>query len=271
MTEVRHMIGRFTGALVVATGLATVPLHGAPQGQAASASNAVPRTADGKPDLSGIWQVFNAAAWDVEDHQARPGVPAAEGIVEGGRIPYRPAALLKKAENRKNLQEVDPEAKCYMLGVPRAAYGGLPFQIFQKPDLIAIAYEYAHSIRYLYTDGSRHPDGPIEWFMGDSRGRWEGDTLVVDVVHFNGGLLDRAGNFYSDALHVIERLTPIDRDHIDYEVTLEDPKVFARPWKMRMILYRRVEPNVRLLEYECYSFEYERFYPYPGVSKNGSH
>ena len=254
--------------LAGAVGMAAVSVVGAAQAVATPKSASVARTADGRPDLSGIWQVLNTAAWNVEDHQARDGVPAGDGVIEGGRIPYQPWALTKRQENAKNLQAVDPEAKCYMLGVPRATYANLPFQIFQKPDLVAIAYEYAHTVRYVYTDGSKHPAGPIEWWMGDSRAHWDGDTLVVDVVHFNEGLLDRSGNFYSDALHVVERFTPRDADHIDYEVTLEDPKVFTRPWKMRMVLYRRVEPNFRLLEYECYSFDSERFYPYPGVSKD---
>ena len=86
--------------------------------------------------------------------------------------------------------------------------------------------------------------------MGDSRGRWEGDTLVVDVVHFTDQTwFDRAGNFHSDALHLIERYTPAGADHINYEVTIEDANTFTRPWTMRMLLYRRKEPNPRLLEY----------------------
>jgi hypothetical protein len=194
-------------------------------------------------------------------------VPAGQGVVVGNEIPYQPWALTKKRENAAKRTEVDPETKCYMLGVPRATYTDLPFQIFQKPDLVVVAYEYAHGLRYVYTDGTPHPKGPIEWWMGDSRGHWEGDTLVVDVVHFNEGLLDRAGNFHSDALHVVERFTPRGRDHITYEVTLEDPKVFTRPWTMRMVLYRKVEPDARLLEHECYSYDAEKFYPYPGVSK----
>lgn len=227
----------------------------------------IPRLADGTPDLSGIWQVLTTAAWDLQDHHARPGVVAGQGVVEGNEIPYQPWALAKKQENFAKRQTEDPESKCYLLGVPRMTYTPLPFQIFQKPDLIAIAYEYAHAVRYIYTDGTKHPEGPIEWWMGDSRGRWEGDTLVVDVVHFNQGWLDRAGNFHSEALHVVERYTPTGSNHVRYEVTIQDPKVFTRPWKMTMVLYRRTEPNVRLMEYECYSFDEEKYYPYPGVSK----
>ena len=105
---------------------------------------------------------------------------------------------------------------------------------------------------------SEHPKGPLEFWMGDSRGRWEGDTLVVDVVHFNDQTwFDRAGNFHSDALHVVERYTPIDATHIDYEVTIDDPKVFTRPWKMSMPLYRRVERDAQVLEYACEAYEAE--------------
>jgi len=121
-----------------------------------------------------------------------------------------------------------------------------------------IAYEYVHAVRHIYVDGSTHPPGPIEWWMGDSRGRWEGDTLVVDVVHFlDQTWFDRAGNFHSEELHVVERYTPAGPDHIQYEVTIEDPKVFTRPWKMSMPLYRRKDPRVQLLEYECYTYAYE--------------
>ena len=231
-------------------------------------ATAIPRTADGKPDFSGIWQTMNSAAWDVEDHSASPGVPAGQGVVQGGTIPYLPAALAKRNENFKNRATADPETKCYLLGVPRITYAGFPFQIIQQPAQLTVLYEWAHATRVVYTNGTPHPPGHIDWWMGDSRGRWDGDTLVVDVVHFGGETwLDRAGNHHSDALHVVERYTPLDADHIDYEVTLEDPKVFARPWTMSMILYRHRERNVQLLDYECYGFEFEKIYPYPELNR----
>jgi hypothetical protein len=134
------------------------------------------------------------------------------------------------------------------------------------PDATTILSEYVHAVRYIYTNETPHPRGPIEWWMGDSRGRWEGDTLVVDVVHFTPNTrFDRTGNFHSEALHVIERYMLMDADTINYEVTIEDPKVFTRPWKMRMLLYRRKEPNIQLLDYDCYAFEWEKYYPYPGL------
>jgi hypothetical protein len=224
----------------------------------AQAPPGVPRTADGKPDLSGIWQVLNTASWDIQDHGARLGVPAGLGVVEGNEIPYQPWALKKKQENFATRATTDPEAKCYLPGVPRATYMPFPFQILQGPGHIVIAYEYAHTVREIYMTNTEHPRGPIEWWMGDSRGRWDGDTLVVDVVHFTDQTwFDRAGNFHSEALHVVERYTPTGRDHIRYDVTVEDPKVFTRPWKMSMFLYRRQEPRTQLLEYECYSYAYE--------------
>jgi len=233
--------------LLVAAGV--VPL--AAQNQAAT----IARAANGSPDLSGVWQVLNTAAWDIQDHSASLGVPAGQGVVEGNEIPYQPLAAAKKRENYQNRRTADPEARCFQPGVPRITYMPFPFQIVQTPTYIAILYEYAHVTRHIYADGTPHPKGPIDsWFMGDSRGRWEGNTLVVDVIHFTDQTwFDRAGNFHSEALHVVERYTPTDRDHITYEVTIEDPKVFTRPWKMTMPLYRRQEQNVQLLDYECYS------------------
>src|ERR1051325_8922788 len=127
-----------------------------------------------------------------------------------------------------------------------------------KPEQITMLFEYVHATRFIYTNGSKHPEGHIDWWMGDSRGRWEGDTLVVDVVDFNEDTwFDRAGNFHSDELHVVERFTPLDADHLTYEATIEDPKVFTRPWRMSMILYRHKERNAQLLEYDCYGFDDE--------------
>jgi hypothetical protein len=226
--------------------------------------NTLPRTSDGKPDLSGIWQVMNTAAWDIQDHSAQKGVPAGVGVVVGNEIPYKPEALAKKRENYANRATADPESKCYLPGVPRIMYMSYPFQIFQKPDQITMLFEYVHATRAIYTNGTQHPPGHIDWWMGDSRGRWEGDTLVVDVVHFyDQTWFDRAGNFHSEQLHLVERFTPLDRDHLTYEVTVEDPKVFTAPWRMSMVLYRHREPNAQLLEYECYSFDNEFHAPVP--------
>jgi hypothetical protein len=216
----------------------------------------IPRTTDGKPNLSGIWQAVNTAAWDIQGHSAQKDIPAGQGVVEGNEIPYQPWGAEKKKENFANRATADPETRCFLPGVPRLMYMPFPFQIFQTPTYLAFVHEYVHAVRHIYVNGTPHPRGPIDWWLGDSRGRWEGDTLVVDVVHFTDQTwFDRAGNFHSEALHLIERYTLIGPDHINYEVMVEDPKVFTRPWTMRMILYRRKEPNAQLLEYECYAFD----------------
>ena len=235
-----------------------------PGGQAGTKD--IPRSRDGRPDLSGIWQALNTANDDILPHSASLGAPASPGVVEGGEIPYRPEALEGKRENFANRQKRDTEARCYLPGIPRITYMPFPFQIVQTPGVTTILYEYLHAVRHIHTNGRPHPEGPIEWWMGDSRGHWEGDTFVVDVVHFGSETwFDRTGNFHSNALHVIERYSLMDADHIDYEVTIEDPKVFTRRWKMRMVLYRRREPNVQLLDYDCYAFPWEQYYPYPGL------
>src|SRR5262245_13903205 len=225
-----------------------------------------PKNAYGQPDLQGIWQAVTTAAWDIQDHPgqrfpglpARFSVPAGPGVVDGNELPYQPSALARKQENFKNRLTADPEAQCYLPGVPRITYMPHPFQIFQLSDRVVILYEYLHTTREIFSDGSRHPTMPVEFWMGDSRGRWEGNTLVVDVTLFTDQTwFDRAGNFHSDALHVVERYTRTGRDHMDYEATIEDPKVFTRPWKMSMPLYRRQEMNTQLLEYECYAYARE--------------
>ncbi|MDH3420588.1 MAG: hypothetical protein OEQ25_10085 [Gammaproteobacteria bacterium] len=261
---------RFFGLLYLAALLSPLPSLTSAQtvggGTQPPETASIPRTMDGKPDLSGIWQVLNRANDNILAHTASEGVPAGLGVVVGDEIPYRPEALLRKEDNFANRGTRDTEANCYLPGVPRITYMPFPFQIIQLPDVTTFLYEYVHATRYVYTNGSEHPDGPINWWMGDSRGHWDGDTLVVDVVHFTDQTwLDRAGNFHSENLHVVERYTLVDADHISYEVTIEDPDVFTRPWTMRMTLYRRTEPNFQLLEYDCYAFEWEQYYPYPGL------
>jgi hypothetical protein len=221
------------------------------------------RTADGTPDLNGIWQALNTANWDLQDHAAQPGpvvalgavgaVPAGLGVVEGDEIPYLPAAEAKRKVNFENRLTADPEIKCYLPGVPRATYMPHPFQIVQTPKYILMAYEYAGATRTIYMGNA--PPSPNDSWMGHSVARWDGDTLVVDVTSLNDQTwFDRAGNFHSDALHVIERYTPLSADALTYEATIEDPKVFSRPWKISMPLYRRLEKNAQLLEFKCVEF-----------------
>jgi hypothetical protein len=225
------------------------------------ATVSVPRSADGKPDLNGIWQALNTAAWDIQDHTGQLGIPPGQGVVDGNEIPYQPQALAKKQENFAKRSTADPtEANCFLPGVPRATYMPHPFEIVQASDSIAIRYEFAHALRTIPLNG-KHAEGIPPTWMGDSRGHWEGDTLVVDVANFNDETwFDRAGNFHSDALHVVERYTMTNPDHILYEAIIEDPKVFTRSWKMSMPLYRRVEKNAKVLEYECVFYLQEERY-----------
>jgi hypothetical protein len=230
--------------------------------QGTGAAYAPPRTAFGHPDLQGIWQVANTAAWDLQDHGASLGVPAGRGVVEGNEIPYQPWALEKRQQNAANRATLDPARRCLLPGVPRITYMPFPFQLVQQEDRVTLLYEYNHTVRHIYMNGNPHPEGPIEWWMGDSRGRWDGNTLVVDTIHFTAETwFDQAGNFHSEQLHVIERFTRAGPDHLSYEVTIEDPKVFTRPWKMSMPVYRRVDPEAELLEYDCYAYLLEETWP----------
>ena len=148
---------------------------------------------------------------------------------------------------------LDPEIKCYLPGVPRANYMPYPFQIIQSSKYIMMIYTFAGAVRTVYMD--EHKEAPADSWMGWSNGRWDGETLVVDTTGFNGRTwLDRAGNFHSDQLHVVERFTAGSRDHLLYEATIEDPKVFTRPWKISMPLYRRLDRNAQIMEFKCVLF-----------------
>jgi hypothetical protein len=244
---------RVRGWLLVAVAGAGLVAVGVRQ-SASQSSYRAPRTADGKPDLSGVWEVLNTASKDVLAHNASDGVPAGLSVVEGNAIPYLPQAAAKKKQNSDARLTEDPLRKCFLAGVPRVTYMPFPMQIIQTTTHVGFAYEYNHASRIVYTDGSKHSDIGDFW-MGDSRGRWEGETLVVDVNGFNDKTwFDEAGDYHSDALHVVERYTRTSPDIIAYEATIEDPKVFSRPWKMSMPLYRRQEKNIRLLDYVCLEF-----------------
>lgn len=243
----------------------------------------LPRTSAGRPDLSGIWQAMTSANYDIEPHGAkaamamRPGpvvpVPAAEvvalgavgavpsgsGVVVGGEIPYLPAALAKKKENQENWLTRDPEVKCYLPGIPRATYMPFPFQILQNEKAVFMAYEYAGATRQVYLKDPGPPE--TDSWMGQSVGHWEGDTFVVSVTGFNDGTwFDRAGNHHTEALAVVERFTMTSRDHIRYEATMTDPQTFSRPWTIRLMLYRHVEPDARLGQFKCVEFVEELLY-----------
>ncbi len=228
------------------------------------------RTWDGKPDLNGIWQAMNTANWDLEDHPARPGhpdlgavgaMPPGVGVVAGGAIPYQPQALEQKKKNFANRIKDDPEAKCFMPGVPRATYMPFPFQIVQGNQKIMMVYGFAEASRTVHMDKAKPEPAPIDSWMGRSHGRWEGDTLVVEAAGFNGeAWFDRSGNFASSALKVTERYTPAGPNVINYEATLEDASVYTKPWTIRMPLYRRLEPGARVVEYKCVEFSEDLLY-----------
>jgi hypothetical protein len=272
------VVGAVAGALLTA---AAIPVAG--QNRTAAAAYRAPRAPDGHPDLNGIWQALGEANWDLEAHQARPAlalrpgpfgpVPAASvialgavgsvppgmGVVEGGEIPYKADALATRKENREKWIERDPEIKCYLPGVPRATYMPYPFQIFQSASAMFIAYEYAGATRNILLKDPGPP--PVSSWMGQSSGRWEGETFVVDARGFTDNTwFDRAGNFHSDALRVEERYTRTAPDVISYEATIEDANVFTRPWTIKMPLYRRLDANAQLLDFKCVEFVEEMIY-----------
>ena len=258
------MRARLIGASVLVALMATIAGR---IGQAQSSP--FPRTADGKPNFTGIWQVMNSANWDIQAHEARQGpvialgaafsIQPGPGVVEGNDIPYLPAAAAKKKENGDNWLTRDPEIKCYMPGIPRATYMPFPFQIVQSANTVLMAYEFATASRIIRMNSSEKSPAPA--WMGWSIGRWDGDTLVIDVTdQMEETWFDRAGNFHSDELHVVERYSFVDRNTLNYEVTIEDPKVFSRPWKMSMPIYRHLEKNAQLMEYKCVPFVEELMY-----------
>jgi hypothetical protein len=263
-----HVVGRpgpFASATLAIVGgllFAIIPAT-------AQAPSALVRTADGKPNLNGIWQAMNEANWDIQAHTAAAGpvsalggayaVPPGLGVVEGNEIPYQPAAAARKKENFAKRMTMDPEIKCYLPGVPRAMYMPYPFQIIQSQKHVMMMFEYAGAVRTIYMDSKQ--EAPADSWMGWSNGHWEGNSLVVDSTGFiDQTWFDRAGNFHSDALHVIERLTPLTADSLQYDVTIEDSKVFTRPWKMSMPLYRRLEKNAELMDFKCVEFSEELLY-----------
>ena len=231
----------------------------------------IQRFADGHANLSGIWQANNTANWDLLTHEARQGpmtalgaafsVPGGLGVVDGNEIPYKADARAKKDQNAANWLTADPEIKCYLPGVPRATYMPYPFQIVQggAASDILLTYEFASASRIVRMN--TNVESPVDTWMGWSRGRWEGDTLVVDVSGFNGeSWFDRAGNYQTASLHVVERYTPVGRDVLQYEATIEDSQIYTRPWKISMPLYRRLEKNAQLVEYKCVEFAEEMLY-----------
>ncbi len=254
------MFNRFTNT--IATGAALLFACTAAQAQQLTH----PATVSGHPNFNGIWQALNTANWNLEGHSieglskdfwrlgAIAVIPAGQSVLKGGgTIPYLPEALKKRDENKSKWPEADPEAKCYMLGVPRVTYQNFPFQIFQGEGDLLMVYPFAATNRIIYMKD--HTDLPVDSWMGKSSGTWEGNVLVITTTSQNGqSWLDRAGNFATNQLKVTERFRLLDGSHIWYEATMEDPQTFSKPWTIEMPLYRLIDNSAQLVEHKCVPF-----------------
>jgi hypothetical protein len=273
------MRNRFIGAIAMAALMSVAQAQQAqPAGQAKQAKQAAkqtraqpiqqasrPATIGGHPNLNGVWQALNTANWNLEAHSAQAlddfwglgaiaAIPAGKSVIKGdGKIPYLPKALEQRDKNRAAWPASDPEARCFMLGVPRVTYHTMPFQISQGNGDLLMVYPFDATNRIIHM--SDHGEPPVDTWMGKSDGTWEGNVLVVVTTGQNEkSQLDRAGNFHSNQLKVTERFTLLDSTHIRYEATLEDPKTFSRPWTIEMPLYRLIDDNVQILEHKCVPF-----------------
>ncbi len=252
---------RWAAVFVTAAALwAAAPMH-------ANAQRARPDRVNGKPNLNGIWQAMNSANWNLEAHAASAlpdfwrlgaigAVPAGLSVVKEGKIPYLPEALARRDENRAGWPKTDPEAACYLPGIPRATYLPYPFQIVQGDGDILFAYAFANANRAVHMTEHRTLDQvPTDFWMGWSNGKWEGDTLVIEVLaNDDRTWLDRAGNYHSSMMKVTERYSLLDQNRMQYEATIDDPATFSRPWTISMQLYKNTEPNAELLEFKCVEF-----------------
>jgi len=252
-------------AMAGGAGDAKSPAKKAPAQEQASMQ--IPRLASGKPDFSGIWQTLSEADYDLEPHSGRRDAPPNAGVIEGGQIPYLPKALAQKQRNFAARAKDDPRLKCWSLGVPRSVYYPAPFQIFQRDRDLTLVHQLGHQVRTIHTNETLHPESvESNFWLGDSRGHWEGDTLVVDVTDNNDETwLDRAGNYHSEDLHIVERWTFLDKDTISYSATLDDKSVFSRPWTINVLLNRRRDKNFELIEDYCYTLPYDEYYPPKGA------
>jgi hypothetical protein len=232
-----------------------------------SPAQSAPRRIGGHPNINGIWQSMSTANWNLEGHAAAPlkgfwrlgaigAMPAGQSVVKEGTIPYLPAALAKREENRVGWPKTDPEAACYLPGIPRATYMPYPFQIVQGDGDILFAYAFANANRAVHMTEHRTLDQvPVDMWMGWSNGGWDGDTLVVEVIaNDDRTWLDRAGNYHSNAMRVTERYTLLDPNRLQYDAMIDDPQTFSKPWTISLILYRHTEPNAELLEFKCVEF-----------------
>lgn len=269
--------GRIGSALAVAAVLSFVSVPKAAQGQPARGGVGAPagaefgpyyqaplvkggpvaRAPDGKADFEGYWTSrFNQAVFDVEDHpQRRPGIAPGKGAIvdpPDGKIPYQPWAAAQAKDLRENHMFEEPEAHCYLSGVPHEDYGPFGFQILQTRGYVVMLWEARHAYRIIPTDGRPHIPANVKLFEGDSVGHWEGDTLVIDTTNQNGrGWFDMVGNFTSEHIHVVERFTPVDSNTINVEATIEDPTLYTRPWKIAGTFGRRLDPDYEQMEFAC--------------------
>jgi hypothetical protein len=211
----------------------------------------LPRTDDGKPDLSGIWQVQNRAAVNLLSHVAAHGELAGMGVVTGDSIPYQPAARAQQQQNFANRASLDPLNSCYLPGVPRIMYMEHPFQLTQTETQVAMNFEWQQVFRLIHLNDEPSLYEGIESWMGHSRGEWQGDELVVTVRDFNDrSWFDAAGNFHSAAMVLTERYRLVDADTLSYTATVEDPEVFTQPWTISVQMQRQTQ-YPRVLEYQC--------------------
>ena len=240
---------------VLAAAITTLVHSGAAQSARRLPSFSPPRLWDGKtPDLRGIWQVRDTAYVNVEGHPAEKGIAASKSIIidpPDGKIPYKPEALAQRQENYRTRTTADPSLKCFQAGVPRATYLPTPLQILQSPGNFAIVYQENHAFRVFHPDTRPHFDS-ADWWMGDTRYRWEGDTLIADVASMTDQVwFDQSGNFHSNQIHIVERYRMTGPDTIDYEARIEDPVVYARPWTLHTVLHRIKQAGARIIEDEC--------------------
>jgi hypothetical protein len=215
------------------------------------------RTPDGRPDLQGFWRGPASGTENVEEHPMTDDDNGGKSLIvdpREGKIPYQPWAKTLQQDNRKKY--VEPNVPCFPSGVPRSMYVPTQIEILQSPDNVLILFERAHTYRIIPVTARPHVGPRIDLWMGDSRGRWDGNTLVVDVANHNAKTwFDQAGNFHSPSARMVERFTLVDADTIHYQVTIDDPGVYTRPWTMAFPLRRNKEKGFRLLEEACHEGE----------------
>lgn len=266
------MNNRFPGpiiALATVVAVASVaPVSVAGQTPAATARTYTPsRTPDGQPDMQGIWGAVPGGTYNIQDLEFQsiyqngrpdPSLRGKSRIVDpaDGKIPYQPWAAAKAKKRLDNHldptpETLDPSSRCFLQGVPRIVLNR-EFEVFQLAGYVVFFNMAHHTPRVVPLDGRPHLPQDIKLFMGDSRGHWEGNTLIVDVTNNNDQTwFDIVGDFHSDALHVVERYTIVDASTISYEASIEDPKVYTRPWKMATRV-QRTKNYGELWEEACY-------------------